>query len=361
METVVTAELAHILGMTSDGGSRFQFGGFNTQLTNTGTTCSGPGDLWQFTGANGTHLMTSNNGGGADPTSECPCTPRALCVVRRPGRRRRLGQRVVRDLRRYLPPNVLGLMFHDVFNMDINMPEDFGTFYSTLNKSTGNLLVRGGDDNDASNDVINVTRSGGEIAVSVDIGNDVPATGPTDAFVSHYTVGDVQSITVNALDGDDSITVEPGLGIAVTANGGNGNDTIVGGVGDDTLNGGAGNDQIFAGAGNNTVIDGTGNDFVDLTENSAPVNYVTRRRQRHGSRHRVQRQPHGLDRRRPARGPERERHPRRESGQRQAARPGGLGQHRLEQRRRVRRHRGRSRRQRPPAGQRIGGRGQLRR
>ena len=28
METVVTAELAHILGMTSDGGSRFQFGGF---------------------------------------------------------------------------------------------------------------------------------------------------------------------------------------------------------------------------------------------------------------------------------------------------------------------------------------------
>jgi Ca2+-binding RTX toxin-like protein len=276
METVVTSELAHILGMTSNGGSRFQFGGFNTQLTFTGTTCSGPGDLWQFTGANGTHLMTSNNGGsgGSDfgvpvHTAE-PCASFGGLVGANDS-----GNAIFEGSRRYLAPNVLGLLFHDVFNMDINMPEEFGTFYSTLNRSNGNLLVRGGDDNDSSDDVINVTRSGGEIAVSVDVGNDVPGTGPTDAFVTHYAVGDVQSITVNANDGNDSITVEPGLGIAVTANGGDGNDTIVGGVGPDTLNGGAGNDQIFAGGGNNTVSDGTGNDLVDLTENSVPVNYVT--------------------------------------------------------------------------------------
>ena len=276
METVVTSELAHILGMTSNGGSRFQFGGFNTQLTFTGTTCSGPGDLWQFTGANGIHLMTSNNGGpnGSDfgvpvHTAE-PCASFGGLVGANDS-----GNALFEGSRRYLPPNVLGLMFHDVFNMDINMPEDFGTFYSTLNKSNGSLLVRGGDDSDVSNDVINISRSGGEIAVSVDVGNDVPATGPTDAFISHYNVGDVQSITVNANDGGDSITVEPGLGIGVTVNAGSGNDTIIGGDGPETLNGDSGNDQIFAGGGNNTVTDGTGNDLVDLTENSAPVTYTT--------------------------------------------------------------------------------------
>jgi len=276
METVVTAELAHILGMTSNGGSRFQFGGFNTQLTTTGTTCSGPGDFWRFTGANGTHLMTSNNGGsgGSDfgvpvHTAE-PCGSAGGLVGADDS-----GNALFEISGRYLPPNVLGLMFHDVFNMDINMPEEFGTFYSTLNKSNGNLLVRGGDDNDVSNDVINVSRSGGEIAVSVDVGNDVPATGPTDAFVSHYAVGDVQSITVNANDGNDSVTVEPGLGIAVTVNGGSGDDTIVGGDGSETLNGDSGNDQIFAGGGNNVVTDGIGNDLVDLTANSSAVSYTT--------------------------------------------------------------------------------------
>ena len=276
METVVTAELAHILGMTSNGGSRFQFGGFNTQLTSAGTTCSGPGDFWQFTGANGTHLMTSNNGGqnGSDfgvpvHTAE-PCGSAGGLVGANDS-----GNALFEIGRRYLPPNVLGLMFHDVFNMDINMPEEFGTFYSTLNKSNGNLLVRGGDDNDSSNDVINITREGGEIAVSVDVGNDVPATGPTDAFVSHYAVGDVQSIMVNANDGNDSVTVQPGLGISVTVNGGSGNDTIIGGDGSETLNGDSGNDQIFAGSGNNTVADGPGNDLVDLTQNSTPITYTT--------------------------------------------------------------------------------------
>src|SRR5262245_11849736 len=276
MQTVVTAELAHILGMTSDTASRFQFGGFNTQVTATGTTCSGPGDFWRFTGANGTHLMTSNNGGsgGSDKgvpvhTAE-PCGSAGGLVGADDS-----GNALFEGSGRYLAPNLLGLMFHDVFNFDINMPEDFGTYYSTLNKSNGNVLVRGGDDNDLSNDVINVTRSGGEIAVSVDVGNDVPATGPTDAFVSHYAVGDVQSITVNALDGNDSVTVEPGTGIAVTVNGGTGNDTIVGGVGSETLNGDSGNDQIFAGGGNNTVTDGSGNDLVDLTENAGAIAYTT--------------------------------------------------------------------------------------
>ena len=88
---------------------------------------------------------------------------------------------------------------------------------------------------------------------------------------SSYAVGEVQSITVNALDGGDSITVEAGPGIAVTVNAGPGNDMIVGGVGPETLIGDSGNDQIFAGGGNNTVTDGPGNDLVDLTENSAPL------------------------------------------------------------------------------------------
>ena len=276
MQTVVVAEMAHILGMTSNGGSRFQTGGFNTQLTSTGTTCSGPGDLWRFTGASVTHLMTSNNGGpnGSDfgvpvHTAEPCATFGALSGADDS------GNALFERGGRYLPPNLLGLLFHDAYNFEIVMPEEFGSFYSTLNSTTGNLLVRGGDDNDLSDDVIAISRGSGVISVNVDIGNDVPGTGPTDAFVSHYPVGEVQSITVQALDGDDSVDIAPGLGIPVTASGGAGNDVISDGDGSNTLNGDGGNDQIFAGAGDNTVADGTGDDLVDLSQNSFALSYTT--------------------------------------------------------------------------------------
>jgi Ca2+-binding RTX toxin-like protein len=276
MFTLVGSEIIHILGITSDGGSRFQTGGFNQQLTMTGTTCSGPGDLWQFTGATVTALMTSNNGGnsgsdfGVPVHSAEPCASFGGLSGANDG-----GNALFEGSRRYLPANLIAFILKDTYNFGVVAPESFGTFYSVLNQSTGNLLVRGGDDNDISADVISITRSGGEVIVSVDVGNDIPGTGPTDAFVSRYHEGEVQSITVNALDGNDGITVSDNLGIPLTVNGGDGNDNVEGSSGNDVLNGDDGNDTVIAKGGVNTVTDGTGNDVVDLSQNSIAINYST--------------------------------------------------------------------------------------
>src|SRR5262249_38822589 len=100
-------------------------------------------------------------------------------------------------------------VLHDAYGYSITMPETFGTFHANLNHSTGQLLIRGGAG--ASNDRITVARSGTELIASVDVGNDVPGTGPTDAFVSRFALGSVKSVVVQAGDGADVISLQ-GLG-----------------------------------------------------------------------------------------------------------------------------------------------------
>lgn len=275
MYTVVAAEMMHILGVTSNTASRFQTGLFSTKLTFTGTTCAGPGDLWRFDGPSVTALMTSNNGGsgGSDRTVPVhvaePCsTFGALSGAEDAGN-------ALFDGGRYIPSNLGALILKDAYNYSVTMPETFGTFYATLNETTGELLVRGGDDNNASADTVIVNRAGDNLAVSVDIGNDVAGTGPADAFVSSFPVGEVSSVRVTTFDGNDRVTLGDGVDLPVTVDAGAGNDVIYGGTGDDVLNGGAGNDQIYAGPGANTVTDGTGDDLVDLTQNSVAVTYTT--------------------------------------------------------------------------------------
>lgn len=79
-----------------------------------------------------------------------------------------------------------------------------------------------------------------------------------------YSAASVQAITIDAGDGNDSITV----GNSVTANclifGGSGNDTIVGGAGNDEIYGGLGNDILDGGIGNDQLYGGAGTDtFTD--------------------------------------------------------------------------------------------------
>jgi hypothetical protein len=286
MFTLVGSEIIHILGITSNGGSRFQTGGFNTQLTNTGTTCSGPGDLWQFTGATITALMTSNNGGtgGTDfgvpvHTAE-PCASAAGLSGANDG-----GNAIFEGSRRYLPSNLVAFILRDTYNYGVVAPETFGTFYSVLDTSTGDLLVRGGDDNDNSDDVISLTTSGDEIVSSVDAGNDIPGTGPTDAFVSRFDEGEVLTKTINAFDGDDTIHAGPGLSTVADGTGNDlvdlsenavainyttdgGNDTVIGTVFDDTITGSGGTDTFFAGEGNDTLIGAGGGDNLFGQEGS---------------------------------------------------------------------------------------------
>jgi hypothetical protein len=218
------------------------------------------------------------------------------------------GNALFEGSRRYIPSNLDALILKDTYNYEIVMPETFGTFHSVLNETTGNLLVRGGDDNDTSNDVMSVTRSG-DVVSSVDVGNDIPGTGPDDQLTSRYPAGQVQSITLNGNDGADAITMGADLGVPFTVsggagadsiltdggtvngdggndliaggpssdvlNGGDGDDSVYGHDGDDTLTGGTGNDRLYAGSGANSVSDGSGDDLVDLTENAVGVGYAS--------------------------------------------------------------------------------------
>ncbi|HEY1378773.1 MAG TPA: calcium-binding protein, partial [Gemmataceae bacterium] len=75
-------------------------------------------------------------------------------------------------------------------------------------------------------------------------------------------IGTSESLVVNMNGGDDTFTGSNGLAtlIALTVDGGTGNDTITGGDGADKLFGGDGNDLIIGGRGNDTALMGAGDD-----------------------------------------------------------------------------------------------------
>jgi Ca2+-binding RTX toxin-like protein len=84
---------------------------------------------------------------------------------------------------------------------------------------------------------------------------------------------DLDKLVINELAGDDVIdasAVQSGA-IALTLNGGAGNDTLIGGDGNDLLIGGQGSDTILGGAGNDTFIWNPG-DGSDLIEGQAGQN-----------------------------------------------------------------------------------------
>lgn len=335
--SVVLAELTHNMGIANAGAGSalYNTGGYTTD---TGTADDaeggGVGNFWLFQGPSVVSLMTNNNGGAGGSAATFPlhtAGPRANNAPLTFGGRTVFGvddngNAVGSGSQRTLVSNKTALILQDAFAYDIVMPETFGTFYAVLNQATGLLTVRGGGDatvingvnQGASSDQISITRSGTKIVVSMNAGVDVPGTGPgfaandqQDAFVSEFDAGAVTSIIVNAGGGNDGVTIDPLVGIAVTVNGDDGNDTILGGgvamtlnggngndflqggsgadnldggngddtlagdAGNDTLAGGSNNDQIFGGTGSNTVSDGSGNDLVDLSENAVALVYNT--------------------------------------------------------------------------------------
>jgi Ca2+-binding RTX toxin-like protein len=75
-------------------------------------------------------------------------------------------------------------------------------------------------------------------------------------------IGTSENLVVNMNGGDDTFTASNGLAplIALTVDGGAGNDTITGGDGNDVLIGGDGNDTINGGRGSDVVLMGAGDD-----------------------------------------------------------------------------------------------------
>lgn len=92
---------------------------------------------------------------------------------------------------------------------------------------------------------------------------------------SSFPLDQVQKVTINALGGNDKVTVAEKAGAiykGVTVDGGagndsiatgSGNDLIVGGAGNDSLIGGDGDDYLFGNDGNDKLAGGDANDYLD--------------------------------------------------------------------------------------------------
>jgi Ca2+-binding RTX toxin-like protein len=189
---------------------------------------------------------------------------------------------------------------------------DGGTGADTINGGDGPDLITGGDDNDA------LAGGGGDDRVVGDRGGDTMAGGTGDDTLvwnngdgsdtmdgeagldrvevnGALTAGDAFTVAPNlarvrfdrtnlvpftlnigsseALDvrgggGDDTFTVGAGAAalIAVTADGGSGNDTLTGAEGNETFAGGSGNDTITGGAGRDVADGQDGDDRLLLRD-----------------------------------------------------------------------------------------------
>ncbi|MEZ6059773.1 MAG: GEVED domain-containing protein [Planctomycetaceae bacterium] len=239
--TLVNAEITHSIGLFLSP-ARMNSPN-NGTVTNTGiadqSEGGGVGNYWVFDGPSVTHLMTSNNGGGggndfgqvvhsAGKPGSGTNQPVTFNSAYR-GTRNLVGtddpgNAIYAFGQRTLVNDVLALVFQDVYDYSIVMPQTFGTTYAFLDEAAGELIVRGGLGGSA--DVIDVAMDGSDIVVSVDIGNDVAGTGPNGdasdlpAFVSRFPAAAISAITINAGDGNDTITVAPQVGIPIAINGG---------------------------------------------------------------------------------------------------------------------------------------------
>jgi Ca2+-binding RTX toxin-like protein len=126
----------------------------------------------------------------------------------------------------------------------------------------GSDLLDGGDggrdrmffNGAAGNEVMELSANGAHARFTRDMGNIV------------MDLVSVERVQVNALGGDDKVTVQDLSGTDVLATflfGGDGNDTLVGGSRIDLIYGEAGNDSLVGGAGSDTVDGGDGNDTLN--------------------------------------------------------------------------------------------------
>ena len=75
-----------------------------------------------------------------------------------------------------------------------------------------------------------------------------------------FALADVQQIVINALDGNDRVSISPRVSLPATVDAGAGDDQVSGGGGNDSIIGGAGADQLFGGAGDDNLDGGDDDD-----------------------------------------------------------------------------------------------------
>jgi RTX calcium-binding nonapeptide repeat (4 copies) len=111
--------------------------------------------------------------------------------------------------------------------------------------------------------------SGSALSITGTEGNDTVALTTDNGILTvddngsdqTFTLSAIQSISVGALAGNDSVSIGAGI-MDVTIAGGAGNDTLIGGGGADLLMGGKGADYLAGGKGPDTLQGGKGNDTL---------------------------------------------------------------------------------------------------
>ncbi|WP_343714260.1 hypothetical protein [Inquilinus sp.] len=122
--------------------------------------------------------------------------------------------------------------------------------------------VQGFGTGDGQADVATANGSaGGNTVTLIQSGTAVVATGLAAQLVVDHAEA-IDSIVINGLDGNDRIDARPlaTASMALTFDGGTGNDVLFGGAGADLLLGGDGDDLVVGGRGNDVALLGAGND-----------------------------------------------------------------------------------------------------
>jgi hypothetical protein len=280
MFSVISAELAHVMGLISD---MHNLGGFyqgyqvENWSTNTGIADNaeggGVGTFYVFDGPTIDHLMTSFDS-GAGSWGNVVHTAGGTGNINFAGRNwigsEDGGNAIGASNERTLPSYVVANILKDAYGYTVNNGK-LNTFYTVLDETTNVLTIRGGAG--ASADVINIGRiDANRFQVEVDIGNDVPGTGPfpgagnLGAFIAEFNIADVSTILVQPGDGADALNVfSLPAGVGLTAQMGAGADQVVVGFGlgnfdsqilsNINLTGGAGTDTLQI-----TDVNDVGND-----------------------------------------------------------------------------------------------------
>jgi Ca2+-binding RTX toxin-like protein len=138
-----------------------------------------------------------------------------------------------------------------------------GTGLTALNLDLASPQGSGMGDNQADSVVVNGTSGDDAISVVGDASG-VAVIGLSAQVNITGAEAANDRLTVNTLDGNNVVDAS-GLSagaIALTVNGGAGNDNLIGGAGNDTLNGGAGDDVLIGGPGLDILDGGPGDNTI---------------------------------------------------------------------------------------------------
>lgn len=144
----------------------------------------------------------------------------------------------------------------------INVQAGLGNDTFDLSKLTGPGLTLALDGGEGVDTALIKGSSAGDNVSLVAAGAGSVAFEHNGVFAGTIALTNVENLLIQGQGGDDILTVSNGFpaGVALTIDGGGGNDTIVGGDQSDTLLGGSGNDTVSGGRGNDVALLGSGND-----------------------------------------------------------------------------------------------------